>query len=428
MSQTREALFVVERLLRISHQGLREVIVGNPANARIPRRDRSMWLNLYGDLPQRDVARVRTGRFPDRVIEESREDLQVLTDALRGLGVTVHQVPASDHSREFGPPQWRSDGFYSYCPRDLTLIVGSLIIETPSPMRARYFELFSLRPLLQQYMLNGSGWIAAPKPQLSEELFGEDGNGLPTLGESEPAFEAANVLRCGADLFYQVSGSGNELGRVWLERTLRAYGDFTIHPLRGAYDLTHIDSTISILRPGLVLLNPARVNEANMPDALRRWDVLWCPPMADAPVSTRHPLSSPWIGMNLLMVDPGLAIVDADQQELIAALERRGICVLPLVLRHARALAAASTASPWTLSATAGCAGTSTEPRRRSAAWMGERERDHVANVGGTGQGHQEPLDAHDEAACRRHPTPGRVEEGGVQGLAVLRRSRHLVL
>jgi glycine amidinotransferase len=42
--------------------------------------------------------------------------------------------------------------------------------------------------------------------------------------------------------------------------------------------------------------------------------------------------------MNLLMVSPELAIVDADQPELIAALEAYGITVLPLQLRHSRVL------------------------------------------------------------------------------------------
>ncbi|WP_190824787.1 amino acid--tRNA ligase-related protein [Saccharopolyspora pogona] len=56
------------------------------------------------------------------------------------------------------------------------------------------------------------------------------------------------------------------------------------------------------------------------------------------PVDGTVPLSSPWIGMNLLMVRPDLAIVDAAQTELIAALQRHGIHAIPHTLRHARAL------------------------------------------------------------------------------------------
>jgi len=318
---------------------LREVVVGNPANAQIPEtRDRSMWLNLFGDLPYGERRQVSTGAFPRRVIEETTEDIIALVTTLETLGIAVHHPETVDHSQTFSTPDWASDGFYSYCPRDLALVVGDMIIETPAAMRARYFELFGLKALFTQYMINGSSWISAPKPRLADELYRRGDDGLITLGEHEPVFDAANILRCGRDLFFQVSSSGNELGRIWLENTLRAYGDFQIHPLRDVYQLTHIDSTISLLRPGLVLLNPERVSEENLPACFRSWDKIWCPDMADSPVSSAHPLSSRWIGMNLLMVSPELAIVDADQTDLIKAMERHGLSVLPHALRHARAL------------------------------------------------------------------------------------------
>src|SRR5450755_3545806 len=175
---------------------LREVVVGNPANARIPEtRDRSMWLNLFGDLPYGERRQVSTGAFPRRVIEETTEDIIALVETLGSLGIAVHRPEAVDHSQTFSTPDWASDGFYSYCPRDLALVVGD--------------------------MINGSSWISAPKPRLADELYRRGDDGLITLGEHEPVFDAANILRCGRDLFFQVSSSGNELGRIWLENTLR---------------------------------------------------------------------------------------------------------------------------------------------------------------------------------------------------------------
>ena len=319
-----------------------EVVVGDVTGARIPTDpDRSRWLNLHPGLDA-ETASSPGGMFDRRVIAETEEDLEELADTLRRLGVTVHRPDPIDHAQRFSTPHgWSADGFYSYCPRDLTLIAGNAIIETPSPMRARYFETRALARMFQARMLAGSAWISAPKPRLGDELYPSGPDGAPRLGETEPAFEAANVLRCGIDLFYLVSGSGNEMGRVWLETTVEQLAPagckFRVHPVRGVYAGTHIDSTISLLRPGLVLLNPERVTAETIPDPLRRWDVIWCPPMAgpDAPPDA---LSSPWVGMNLLMVSPDLAIVDADQRELIAALERHRIEVIPLRLRHARTL------------------------------------------------------------------------------------------
>ncbi|MGH3832528.1 MAG: inosamine-phosphate amidinotransferase 1 [Pseudonocardiaceae bacterium] len=302
---------------------LAEVVVGTAMGARIPALDRSAWLNLYPELAIDELTGIVAGEFPSRVLAEAEEDLDALAEILTGLGVVVHRPAPVAHEVEFATPHWRSSGFCSYCPRDLALVVGSTIIAAPSPMRARMFELAGLRALFQQRMLAGSAWLAAPTPQLLDELYPLDASGHPTLGETEPVFDAANVLRCGRDLYYLVSGSGNELGRRWLQTTLSALRDYRVHPIRGVYPYTHIDSTISLIRPGLALLNPSRITDPTvLPEPLRSWEHLWCPPMTTTPVAVANPLSSAWIGMNLLMVRPDLAIVDAAQNGLITASAR----------------------------------------------------------------------------------------------------------
>lgn len=318
---------------------LREIVVGTARNACVPTtRDRSVWLNLFGAMSAEEMRIACIGRFPEQLLEETEEDLEALVATLADLGVKVHRPSASCHDREFGTPDWRSDGFYDYCPRDVALVVGSMIVEAPSPMRARYFSTRSLKHIFQEFMLRGSQWISAPKPELKDELYFVDSVGLPRLGEVEPVFEAANVLRCGRDIFYQVSSSGNELGLVWLTSLLKITGDFAVHPLRGIYEFTHIDSTISILRPGLVLINPDRVSPATLPALFRKWDVVWCPPMEGPQATVGHPLSTPWIGMNILMLTPHLAVVDSEQRALIRELERRRISVLPHRIRHAQVM------------------------------------------------------------------------------------------
>lgn len=318
---------------------LREVIVGDATGARLPRMtDPSAWLTCFPELGRSELERIGTGNYPDRVVEETNEDLADLVATLEALGVVVRRPSPVDHVGEFGAPGWRSTGRHAYCPRDLALVVGSTIIESASPMRARYFELFGLRDLFQEYLARGAQWIAVPKPRLDDALYEYDEGGAPVLGESEPVFEAANCLRLGRDVFYQVSRSGNELGLRWLESTLGLLGDVRVHPLRDLYQGTHIDSTITLLRPGLVLLNPARVTPETIPASLGRWDVIWCPPMQDGPTAVPHTLSTPWVGMNLLMVDPETAIVDAAQPELIRVLERHRITVVPRTLRHSRVL------------------------------------------------------------------------------------------
>ncbi|MGW6915330.1 inosamine-phosphate amidinotransferase 1 [Kitasatospora sp. NPDC054939] len=319
---------------------LREVVVGTAVGARLPAQtDRSAWLSCYPKTSEAELAAIPAGAYPRRVVEETEEDLDALVTTLRDLGVVVHQPEVIDHAAEFSAPGWTAEGgFHAYCPRDLTLVVGETVIEVASPMRARYFEVFGLRGLFQRYLDEGARWLAAPRPMLADDLFELDEDGLPLLGESEPVFDAANVLRLGRDVFYQVSRSGNERGLRWLESTLGLLGDLRLHPLRDIYGYTHIDSTIALLRPGLVLLNPERIGPDSVPEPLRTWDILWCPPAEPGPDSPAHALSESWISMNLLMVDPGLAIVESGQQSLIKQLEHAGITVLPHRLRHSRIL------------------------------------------------------------------------------------------
>ena len=82
----------------------------------------------------------------------------------------------------------------------------------------------------------------------------------------EVLFEAANTLRMGKDLLYLMSSSGNHKGAKWLQSVL---GDeYRVHVTSDIYRSSHIDSTVLALRPGLVLLNSARVSDKNCPPIL----------------------------------------------------------------------------------------------------------------------------------------------------------------
>ena len=66
----------------------------------------------------------------------------------------------------------------------------------------------------------------------------------------------------GKDLLYLVSSSGNELGAKWLQSVLGE--DYRVHTTKDIYRSSHIDSTVMCLKPGLVLLNSARVNKKKL--------------------------------------------------------------------------------------------------------------------------------------------------------------------
>ncbi|MEU0214020.1 inosamine-phosphate amidinotransferase 1 [Streptomyces sp. NPDC006265] len=313
---------------------LEEIIVGTMAGARIPVPDTGLHAVEFADLPSpQDIV---SGPYPAHVVEQTEAELQELCDQLLAAGVKVRRPEPRDHSRPFGTPDWQTDGFYDYCPRDGILTVGNTIIETPMVLRSRFLEPFAYKELFLEYFAEGARWISAPKPRLLDEIYDATAPAGHRLRDLEPAFDAANVLRFGTDILYLVSDSGNELGWQWLQSVL---GDqYTVHPCRNLYAATHVDSTLVPLRPGLLLTNPARVTDANLPEFLRGWDRIECPELVDTGFVGDRPYCSTWIGMNLLLLGPGQAVVDRRQVNLIRALEHHGIDVLPLQLTHSRTL------------------------------------------------------------------------------------------
>jgi N-dimethylarginine dimethylaminohydrolase len=315
---------------------LEEVIVGNPLGAKFPTADRSTQLAEY---PDRSLADIPQGSFPQWIIDETEEDLNAFVEVLEGLGITVKRPETWPHEASFSTVHWESEGYYNYCPRDILLVIGDQIIETPNVIRSRALETFSYRAMMVDYLKSGAKWYSAPKPMLMDSLFEVDPQ-KPTPRNDEPAFDAANVLRLGRDLIYLVSGTGNEMGGQWLQTLLG--DDFRVHFLKDVYYGSHIDSTFVALRPGLMLCNPARLNEETLPEILKQWEVIYSPPMEsqdkyDADY-LRKSIGSKWIDMNLFSINPNLVVVDQDQTGLIRLLEKHGLDVIPLKLRHSKML------------------------------------------------------------------------------------------
>jgi hypothetical protein len=54
---------------------------------------------------------------------------------------------------------------------------------------------------------------------------------------------------------------------------------FRVHFLKNVYYGSHIDSTLVALRPGVILVNPGRINDNTLPRILKQWKVIYSPPM-----------------------------------------------------------------------------------------------------------------------------------------------------
>jgi len=310
---------------------LEEIIVGSARGANIPPLDAS--LQSFFEPSETERANAWTGPVPAQVIDETEEDIEGFAAVLTQLGVIVRRPAPFNHAKSVCTPYWSTTGMNSLMPRDCLIVIGDEIIEGATTCRCRTFEPWAFREILLDYFKNGEGkWTAVPKPTLLDNVFSEL-DGVAMIDESEPLFDTANMFRCGQDIFFNRSNTGNALAVAWLRRHL---GDkYRVHELPRLSD-DHIGTTLIPLRPGTLLANPARVKLEKLPDMLRKWDVIWAPQLQPQTYGLDWARSSNWIGMNVLSIDEKRVVVEAQQCGLIRLLEDNGFEPIPVRYRHGR--------------------------------------------------------------------------------------------
>jgi N-dimethylarginine dimethylaminohydrolase len=236
------------------------------------------------------------------VIAQTNQDLDFLCQALESHGVEVLRPMPRDFVRH--------QGLYNYCPRDRLLVYGDTVVDVNMMYPCRDQEIACLSTVLDR----ADKVITMPRDQ-----------GL--------TLDAANVLRLNDHWLFLESASGNQAAYHWL---CDQFPQVNIE-LCNFYAGVHIDSTITPLREGLVLLNGARVNEQNCPAVFSDWEKIYVHDVV--PQQFHHfPYASKWIAMNMLVVDPHTVIVDAAQAQLMSVLLQHDFNVIPLTLRHSRTL------------------------------------------------------------------------------------------
>jgi N-dimethylarginine dimethylaminohydrolase len=299
---------------------LKSVIVGIADDAQIPLLDTSLRCVNYADREK--AYTIPSGKYPNQVIDEANEDLNTLANFLTSQGITVYR------------PDNIKPNYYNYCPRDTVLVHDDVILATPNPLRAREFEYKALEKVLSTYKK-----ISTIEIKRAAELYNTDCIGNPdvlALTEAEPSFDAANILRDNDNLYYLVSNSGNKTGAEclrWLHPNKKVW------TIEGVYSYMHLDSTIALLREGLMLLNPARIKSIDqLPKPLQSWNVIWCPEPVDIGHYPGYCNASTWVNMNLLSINPNLVVVEEHQTNLRIELEKHNIQCEMLPMRHARTL------------------------------------------------------------------------------------------
>lgn len=305
------------------------------------------------------------GRKKQSVIDRANDQLDNLATILTSLGINVLRPNPINFSQEIKTPLWQvSNMFCCVCPRDVMITVGNSIIEATMSKRGRFFEYLPYRDIM--YKLwdadHSMKWKAAPKPTMSSDMYWEgywskfdifDTKSKDeqyrllhdykyVLNESEIAFDAADITRCGRDIFVQHSMTTNLKAVEWLKRELE--GCVRVHVLNFPYDKepSHIDCTFIPLRPpkdgrkGIALTNPERplLEKDSKIFKDNNWNLIESP----MPNKINYPmptfcLSSKWLSMNLLSIDENTVVVEENEEDLQNLLETLGFKVIKIPYR-----------------------------------------------------------------------------------------------
>lgn len=279
---------------------LRRCVVGSATHANWPTSDlvfaqessRTLWTKTP----------VPSGPVPDWIIQEANQDLATLASVLESRGVEVVRPDTLNFQTH--------NGMYNYCPRDRLIISGGTVIDPAMMYPCRDMEIQCYHDILQQ----ADRVLTMPR-----------GQGM--------VLDAANILRMDRTWLFLESASGNRAAYTWLCEQLPEIDIQMVNFYAGV----HIDSTICVLRPGVVVVNAARVTPANLPACFRGWTVYYVNQVVEQGFY-QYPYASKWIALNMLSVDPNTVIVDQKQTQIIDDLGGMGFDVIPLELRHSRTL------------------------------------------------------------------------------------------
>lgn len=305
---------------------LKKVIVGIADHAKIPKLDLGLRTVNYADID--DDSLIPHGPYPQQVIDEANEDLEIFCKFLKSEGVEVLR-----------PDTAVIPEYYNYCPRDSVLVYDQHIIATPQPLAARKNEFVAMQKYFNSYVKRGCTFINLIADH-SDCLYNLDclsNKDVLALTDHCAAFDAANILRDNDNLYYLISNSGNYAGYRILQQLVGT--GVKVWPLDGVYSYMHIDSTLALLREGLLLANPARIKHRDqLPLPLQKWKIIW----AAEPVDIGHYPgicnASPWLNINLFSINPHLVVLEEHQHPLRKQLESEGIECAMLPGRQQRTL------------------------------------------------------------------------------------------
>lgn len=321
---------------------LNEVIVGLGVPESLPAIDFTFKLFFHDNIQGKRIGEPGQEYITKKLIEEHNKDIENFAILLKSHGVTVKRPRSFDRIRNTKTLTWESSSHPSLNCRDMCIVIGNMIIESPPTCRWRYFENDHLKHLFLDYFKHGAKWVSAPKPLMTDNSFDLsylkefESNTQQNLFDCgfEIMFDAANCMRLGSHILMNVSNENQKLGAQWLRDVIP--NDYTIWECSICDN--HIDSEFIPLRPGLALITTLTIKD-KLPKELQCWDLILVPEihkkMEEYKLCANPVLASPKIDYNILSLSPDVIICSPECERVLShKLKKYNIESIPCDIRH----------------------------------------------------------------------------------------------
>ena len=316
-------------------QPLKEVLVGSAF-------DHNSFEHVL-DIEARDVLK--------RIFEETNEDLEKLVEILKQANVKVHRPKKIFQFSEDDTINlpWLKSQFPNHplMPRDILGVYGDNIVEHFTGDGGRFFENLAYQDVSRDLYDRGMKWVSMPMPIVTTKKIP-----YKNMNNSQIFYHAANIIKCGKDLFYSqpgdvdfVKGKGTSAGIDWLKKLLGHQFNFNQIHTGG-----HADGKIALLKPGVLMT----WNKRWVPEKLQDWDIIEVTSEKELPMEFQKLTKeryykeyikvwlNHWIGeveetvfdVNVLSIDESTVICTGTNKYAFKRMERHGITPIYWKFRH----------------------------------------------------------------------------------------------
>ena len=277
------------------------------------------------------------------LIDQRNLELDNLANTLSNLGITVHRPDPLNKIVPFTTPSFKSELSSASNVRDLTLVYGNKLLETPTFVRNRYYENTLLHDVYSRAWDRGHGgqWIKAPHTALTESTvdlghWGDQRDYTNIPSNFVMAVDGAQFLRIGKDCIVNINSYNQYLGFEWVKSF---FPETDFHVLHVADN--HIDGCLICLKPGVFLINPRYPNIKDLlPAKFRTWKFLY-PEDFSAKINVEgmtdidiQLASSRGMDVNVLSVDENTVVVSDRAHGVKDILDKNGFKIIEVKLEN----------------------------------------------------------------------------------------------